>query len=65
LNFLLLAKGESVATARILAISADQRFIAKFLHELANEAEDAAEGAEETESEQRSALRLVRSADGE
>lgn len=34
-NFLLLARGASLETARVLAVSADQRLVDKFVAELA------------------------------
>ena len=36
MNYLLLARGGSLKTARVLAVSADQRIVEKFLAELAN-----------------------------
>jgi hypothetical protein len=35
-NFLLLARGASIATARVVAVSADQALISKFIQELAD-----------------------------
>jgi glycerate-2-kinase len=37
MNYLLLARGESIGTARVLAISADQRLVGHFIRELMDE----------------------------
>jgi hypothetical protein len=38
-NYLLLARGSSLETARVLAVSADQRLVDRFLRQLAEEPE--------------------------
>jgi hypothetical protein len=42
-NFIMLARGESVRTARILAVSADQVLIERFIRELAGKDDKADE----------------------
>lgn len=55
-HFLLLARGESIGTARVVAVSADPSIVGRFVGELVGEAED---GEEIGETEQREPLRLV------
>ena len=40
MNYILLARGTSLETARVLAVSADQQLVDRFVRELTREAED-------------------------
>jgi hypothetical protein len=63
-HFLLLARGETVGSAEIVAISANKNLVDKFLHELADEAEDPAEEWDHEERDHRAQLTVVRGDDG-
>ena len=51
MNYLVLARGSSLGASRVLAISADQALINKFVAELVGEADDAEEQPEPVERE--------------
>ena len=55
-DFLLLARGEDLRTARVLAVSADKRLVGRFLGALAEEDADA-EGRDRSGDRER--LRVV------
>jgi hypothetical protein len=57
-NFLVLARGNSINTARVVAVSADRDLVRKFIGELAGE-----DDKEESKKESRSRLRLVTDGD--
>jgi hypothetical protein len=60
-NYLVLARGTSLGAARVLAVSADQQLISKFVAALTGEAEHQTERSEEnSESSERGLLRAVR-----
>jgi hypothetical protein len=56
-NYLVLARGNSLVASRVLAVSADQALINKFVAELVGEANEAEECGQSTE---RKPLRVVR-----
>ncbi len=59
-HFLVLARGESIASARVVCVSADQGLVDKFLLELAGVDEDA-----DVKHDEREPLRVVRGDDEE
>jgi hypothetical protein len=48
-NYILLARGGSLETARVLAVSADQTLIHKFVAELVSKSEESTEASEPIE----------------
>jgi hypothetical protein len=64
-NYLLLARGESLGTARVLAVSANPDIVDRFLHELAGESSASAPSSDARKHEhaprrpKRESLRLV------
>ena len=48
-NYILLARGGSLETARVLAVSADQTLIQKFVAELVSKSEESKVASEPTE----------------
>ncbi len=45
-NFVALYRGESVATARLIAVSSEREIVSKFMRELAGDGEEANERSE-------------------
>jgi len=58
MNYLLLAQGESIGTARVLAVSADQRLVGRFARELVDEESEPAQRQRER-AQQAGPLRLL------
>lgn len=56
-NFLLLARGETINSARVVAVSADPGIVDRFLSELAG---DEAEPEEHTETTESCSLQVLR-----
>ena len=58
-NFLILAKGETISTARVVAVSADRGIVDRFLSELAGEVEEGSSEHRDSLHTEREPLRLV------
>jgi hypothetical protein len=50
-NYLLLARGDSLGTARVLAVSADQQLVQKFIAQLVDASDELEERSERVERE--------------